>query len=810
MSEGCLPPCCGWGSPVSCCLFLEGRGQTLTAGTLPLRLACMVLLSCCHLQHYLMDKDPAHVDLLDLVEKMLEYIPEQRIPLHEALRHPFFTPCKREMRAMALMSSFDDVDATTTNRTPSVPAPVHEEPANTNTKPPSPPPTQTPSSTKAEEKEKVGVGVDSSGGQPKQNKGDGESSKAEESAVGGSKLIAGVADAPKRWAALPSTNYAADGHLDNNLPAAVPAKQETKLEDTNIMRHLERQAAVTESDKPEGLEDDSAGGTGVAKSKAKMAARRTDSKGEAPVKARRRRRESKQLREKTPPLSHLELAQSRSLDSAQSEGDEGSDKVFAEKPAAASAKMDAAPSKLSLKRPEAVSDLVVSQQTSGQKPAAPSTKLPLLFGTTTIDLTPASPLSQDPPEVMESLGMGHFFNQGTQTPERFYREMCPSPHEFSSIPQQTQEKSTQTPVQFYPPIPTQNVGIDAGQFPEGSSSAHSLDSSVTEIEEPSVKVEVEEPSLENADVREEEPVTVSVMPLPQVQTAGIFLTQGPEEEEEGSAAAPTLNQWQSVCSVQLPESPVCVLTTPKPQSSPAATATLHAPPPAAHTTQPITVTPPQPPTAKTKPSQQPPPPVILHQPQPVAPSSTSENAFEAWIETQNAYEEMPNASVSANAAPAVAATVQNVPPPVAVVGATLPPGRDGPEQQKARAKRRRERRRRPAPVSESSTDSTATPPSTPTLNPQSGAAADERLQASEQGKKKAPLLNASACEGLAQTKGGNPQAGQTRGDKQAGAAAGRENGVHSGGRSARGDKQRQASDADEFVLAAESLGDNAR
>ena len=778
--------------------------------SLLLKLACMVVVSWCPLQHYLMDKDPAHVDLLDLVEKMLEYIPEQRVPLHEALRHPFFTPCKREMRAMALMSSFDDVD-TTTNRTPSAPPPVHEEPANTNTKPSSPPPSEPASSAKPEEK--VGVGLDSSKGLVKRNKGEGDSNKKEEKAAG-SKLIAGVADAPKRWAALPSTNYAADNQLENNLPTS-PATEGTKLEDTNIMKHLERQAAVAEADKAEAPEDDSAAGAGGAKGRGKVPVRRTESKGEAPVKARRRRRESKQLREKTPPLGSLELAQTRSLDSAQSEGDEGSESVRNQQPAAPSAKMDSAPSKLALKRPEAVLDLVVPQpQTTGQKPADVSAKLPLLFGTTSIDVTPASPLNQDPPEIMESLGMGHFFNQGTQTPERFYREMCPSPHEFSSIPLQTQDKSTQTPAQFYPPIPTQNVGIDAGQFPEGSSSAHSLDSSLTEVEEPSLKVE--EPQLEKAEVLEEEPVTVSVMPLPQVQTAGIFLTQG-LEEEEGSVAVPALNQWQSVCSVELPESPVCVLTLPQPQAPPTPH-TTHAPPPAAHTTQPVTVTPPQPLTAKTKPSQQPPPPVILQQPQPAASSSTAENAFEAWIETQNAYEEMPGTSVLANPAEP-AATVQNAPPPppVAVVGPASPPVRDGAEQQKARAKRRRERRRRPAPVSESSTDSTATPPSTPTLNAQSAAAGEERLQAAEQGKKKAPLPNVSACERVAQTKGGNPQAGQSRGDKQAGTVAERQNGVHSGGRSQMGEKKRQefirsgqASDADEFVLAAESLEHNVR
>lgn len=91
---------------------------------------------------------------------------------------------------------------------------------------------------------------------------------------------------------------------------------------------------------------------------------------------------------------------------------------------------------------------------------------------------------------------------------------------------------------------------------------------------------------------------------------------------------------------------------------------------------------------------------------------------------------------------------------------------------------------------------------------------EDKSKGTDQGKKKVPPLNASACEGLEQTKGGNSLAGQSRGDK-----SGRENGVH-GGRSPGGERKRQefikasvgsqVSDTDEFVLASESIDDNKR
>ncbi|XP_033727018.1 STE20-like serine/threonine-protein kinase isoform X2 [Pecten maximus] len=51
--------------------------------------------NCRPLYHYLRDKGPEHRQLIELTEMMLEYIPEERITLREAMNHPFFAPCRK-------------------------------------------------------------------------------------------------------------------------------------------------------------------------------------------------------------------------------------------------------------------------------------------------------------------------------------------------------------------------------------------------------------------------------------------------------------------------------------------------------------------------------------------------------------------------------------------------------------------------------------------------------------------------------------------------------------------------------------------
>lgn len=42
------------------------------------------------LQRYKQSDEPDHNNLFDLIQKMLEYEPSERITLREAMRHPFF------------------------------------------------------------------------------------------------------------------------------------------------------------------------------------------------------------------------------------------------------------------------------------------------------------------------------------------------------------------------------------------------------------------------------------------------------------------------------------------------------------------------------------------------------------------------------------------------------------------------------------------------------------------------------------------------------------------------------------------------
>jgi len=45
---------------------------------------------CKPLHRYVMSETPDHLQLFDLIRRMLDYDPATRMTLHEALRHPFF------------------------------------------------------------------------------------------------------------------------------------------------------------------------------------------------------------------------------------------------------------------------------------------------------------------------------------------------------------------------------------------------------------------------------------------------------------------------------------------------------------------------------------------------------------------------------------------------------------------------------------------------------------------------------------------------------------------------------------------------
>ncbi|XP_025090455.1 titin-like isoform X2 [Pomacea canaliculata] len=830
--------------------------------------------NCKPLYHYLVDKEAAHVDLLDLVEKMLEYVPEQRITLREALRHPFFTPVKREMRAQQLMSSFDEPETTTTNHNFPESASsllVAEVPAVTNSDmlPPSLPSSTSPSSLLSGEQE-MGITEDLEGAAANVE----APSKPSKEGAMGLKLADKLPVNPKlenivrekgTWEGLPPSSCVLENLDVTAPPTALKRARGTKLEETAIVRRLEREAAVERTLEGHVQEDLQEPAPASPTEKAKMLKQRT---GEAPVKARRRRRESKQLREKTPPLITLASDQARPVDSVMS-GDEGVESQNLQVP-------HLKKPVVVVQEPEPVPRVIALKQPWSFAVKPPS------FVRTIIEQAPESPQYLDPPEIMEALGMGHFYNQSTQTPERFYREMCPSPHEFSDAPFRMQDKGTQTPAQFYPPIPTHDVAIDAGQFPEASagSSLRSFDSSVTETDE--------QPEEKLDNVFEEEPLEIAVTPtLPNFHLSegpGIFLTQAPEENV---AAAPILVQvgsMQQTKCISNPPDPVCVCSSPpKPSLQPFTKPSVPSKDVSASTsvvTQPV-----HPPSTAAKPPK-PAAPIQQKQQEPAL-VAESVNAFEAWIEKQSPYEESTGVSIIGSsqscAAPSVAAVPDaanqgnspspamlpssapvpavssnnqpsqehkpfGVPAPAAEASVVAPTSLQGNEttqeqkpatetapavvmpsvapattqgqvgqDQKARVRRRRERRRRPAaPGERSSVEGTplSSPPAHSTTAP---VLPDDKAYGGDQGKKKVPVDSASACEAQAQTKGSNLLTGEKKSEEglAMGSNTERVNGVH-GGRSASGEKKQQefskldagdslVSDTDEFVLAEETL-----
>ncbi|XP_043188723.1 uncharacterized protein LOC122363482 isoform X1 [Amphibalanus amphitrite] len=54
--------------------------------------------NCKPLRRYMQSSDPEHVQLFDLIQRMLEYEPSQRITLRDAIRHPFFAKLEEGRR----------------------------------------------------------------------------------------------------------------------------------------------------------------------------------------------------------------------------------------------------------------------------------------------------------------------------------------------------------------------------------------------------------------------------------------------------------------------------------------------------------------------------------------------------------------------------------------------------------------------------------------------------------------------------------------------------------------------------------------
>lgn len=54
--------------------------------------------NCLMFQRYMQSNDAEHRELFDLVQRMLEYEPSQRITLAESLKHPYFERLPQHQR----------------------------------------------------------------------------------------------------------------------------------------------------------------------------------------------------------------------------------------------------------------------------------------------------------------------------------------------------------------------------------------------------------------------------------------------------------------------------------------------------------------------------------------------------------------------------------------------------------------------------------------------------------------------------------------------------------------------------------------
>ncbi|CAG5123293.1 unnamed protein product [Candidula unifasciata] len=452
--------------------------------------------NCKPLFHYLRDKGQDHIQVLELVEQMLEYIPEQRVSLKEALRHPLFESIRHKERENTLMSVPKDSEPSDASANSSS-ANLNELASNDTSLQPNGVASNTSANTdlKVGEGEEVGVGeLAKKEAEVKVNKinsGTTDSSmptesKAKEETHGEFSGLAAADSKRDRFTKFgryhtmeDPMDLSAFQELEENVDATDGAARKPKNEDSSDVVKPEANTSKPEAntskleantsnanDKPVGVMGRHRAAHQDTLKQAKsldygelgrvdfepeevprnvldrpIPRQRTESKGEAPVTARRRRRE-KQFREKTPPSGQKPLESSFD------------DEVFDQS--------------VSLK----VGDVTGSVLNPGASEFVPKSTYVRRLPHEILEL------EKERNAKMQKFKSERAENKSLSLPDMKF----PTKDKLTTQETQTShdrvtrifmEKSTQTPESFYPPIPTHDKAIDANQFSDGPPSVAS-------------------------------------------------------------------------------------------------------------------------------------------------------------------------------------------------------------------------------------------------------------------------------------------------------------------------------------------------
>ncbi|CAL1532909.1 unnamed protein product [Lymnaea stagnalis] len=436
--------------------------------------------NCKPLYHYLKDKGQDHIHILEIIEQMLEYVPEQRITLKEALRHGFFESIRHKERENTLMSvprdSLSEASANSSSTN------LNELASDASVVPDGLSSTNSIGLVSAKSGKGVGVGV---GSQPDTEAPGGKVStgttgnmaatpKKNEEVDGGFSGLA-VAEAKRRRFNKLSRHHTMEDPTDmsdfqeigQSLEAISSKDSTSKPEATAGTASVPKQEEASASNDKSASTSSAVGRRRVSRLEALKHAKtmdygelghqdyepeeepksvldrpiprqRTESKGEAPVTARRRRRE-KQFREKTPPGG--------------------------QKPSESSFDDEVFDTPISMKVGD-VANSMLNPSASEFVPKIGYVRRPA-YEIAEMEKQKEAKL-QEKSNAEKSLTLSDM-----KFPSKDKLKTQETQTLLDRVTRIFMEKSTQTPENFYPPIPTQDKAIDANQFSDGNTSVSS-------------------------------------------------------------------------------------------------------------------------------------------------------------------------------------------------------------------------------------------------------------------------------------------------------------------------------------------------